>query len=160
MESKEDARANRTVGAADGNLSRVRAFNNQYWPALFFVDPRGGIRQKYFGEGEYEGSERNTFSDYCLTPVLQASAVASYRSTGTAWKPRLIRPTCDRPNVLGLRTHCQLRLARRASRHGSVAARNPIRFRVTLDGQPTGTAQGVDVDEGRNEMLQNGGRIS
>ena len=28
----------------------------------------------------------------------------------------------------------------------------PIRFRVTLDGQPTGAAQGVDVDEVGNGM--------
>jgi hypothetical protein len=34
-----------------------RAFNNQYWPALYFIDAQGRIRHHKFGEGEYEQSE-------------------------------------------------------------------------------------------------------
>jgi hypothetical protein len=34
------------------------AFNNQYWPALYFVDAQGRIRHHHFGEGEYEQAER------------------------------------------------------------------------------------------------------
>jgi thiol-disulfide isomerase/thioredoxin len=34
-----------------------RAFKNQYWPALYFIDARGRVRQQHFGEGEYERSE-------------------------------------------------------------------------------------------------------
>jgi hypothetical protein len=34
------------------------AFNNAYWPALYFVDARGHILHHHFGEGEYEQSER------------------------------------------------------------------------------------------------------
>jgi len=34
-----------------------RAFDNQYWPALYFVDAKGHIRHHQFGEGEYERSE-------------------------------------------------------------------------------------------------------
>jgi thiol-disulfide isomerase/thioredoxin len=34
------------------------AFNNEYWPALYFVDAQGHIRHHQFGEGEYEQSER------------------------------------------------------------------------------------------------------
>src|SRR5207248_3675207 len=35
-----------------------RAFDNHYWPALYFVDGRGRIRRHRFGEGDYEESER------------------------------------------------------------------------------------------------------
>jgi thiol-disulfide isomerase/thioredoxin len=35
-----------------------RAFNNEYWPALYFADAQGRIRHHQFGEGEYEQSER------------------------------------------------------------------------------------------------------
>jgi thiol-disulfide isomerase/thioredoxin len=35
-----------------------RAFNNDYWPALYFIDAQGRIRHHVFGEGEYEKSER------------------------------------------------------------------------------------------------------
>ena len=34
-----------------------RAFNNHYWPALYFVDAQGQIRHHQFGEGDYEQSE-------------------------------------------------------------------------------------------------------
>ena len=33
-------------------------FDNHYWPALYFVDPDGVIRDQHFGEGRYEQSER------------------------------------------------------------------------------------------------------
>jgi thiol-disulfide isomerase/thioredoxin len=34
------------------------AFDNHYWPALYFVDREGIIRDHHFGEGRYEQSER------------------------------------------------------------------------------------------------------
>src|SRR6188472_892594 len=34
------------------------AFANNYWPALYFVDREGVIRDEHFGEGRYEQSER------------------------------------------------------------------------------------------------------
>jgi hypothetical protein len=34
-----------------------RAFNNEAWPALYFVDAKGRIRHHLFGEGEYQQSE-------------------------------------------------------------------------------------------------------
>ena len=42
----------------DNDYAIWRAFNNQYWPALYLVDGRGRVRQHHFGEGEYETSER------------------------------------------------------------------------------------------------------
>jgi thiol-disulfide isomerase/thioredoxin len=42
----------------DSNHSIWRAFNNEYWPANYFVDAKGRIRYHHFGEGEYEKSER------------------------------------------------------------------------------------------------------
>ena len=43
--------------AIDSDHAIWRAFNNEYWPALYFVDARGHIRHHQFGEGEYEKSE-------------------------------------------------------------------------------------------------------
>jgi thiol-disulfide isomerase/thioredoxin len=42
----------------DNDHAIWRAFNNEFWPALYFVDARGRIRHHDFGEGEYEQSER------------------------------------------------------------------------------------------------------
>ena len=44
--------------AIDSDYAIWRAFKNEYWPALYFVDAHGKIRHHQFGEGEYEQSER------------------------------------------------------------------------------------------------------
>ena len=43
--------------AVDSEYAIWRAFSNQYWPALYFVDAQGRIRHHQFGEGEYEKAE-------------------------------------------------------------------------------------------------------
>jgi thiol-disulfide isomerase/thioredoxin len=43
--------------AIDNDYSIWRAFKNEYWPALYFIDARGRVRQHHFGEGEYDRSE-------------------------------------------------------------------------------------------------------
>jgi thiol-disulfide isomerase/thioredoxin len=43
--------------AVDSDHAIWRAFGNEYWPALYFVDSQGRIRHHVFGEGEYERSE-------------------------------------------------------------------------------------------------------
>jgi thiol-disulfide isomerase/thioredoxin len=44
--------------ALDNDYAVWRAFDNRYWPALYFVDRDGVIRDHHFGEGRYEQSER------------------------------------------------------------------------------------------------------
>jgi thiol-disulfide isomerase/thioredoxin len=44
--------------AIDSGREIWRAFNNDFWPALYFVDSQGRIRHHYLGEGRYEQSER------------------------------------------------------------------------------------------------------
>jgi thiol-disulfide isomerase/thioredoxin len=43
--------------AIDNDYAIWNAFDNHYWPALYFVDPAGLIRGQHFGEGRYEESE-------------------------------------------------------------------------------------------------------
>ena len=43
--------------ATDDNYAVWRAFDNRYWPALYFADAQGRIRHHHFGEGEYAQSE-------------------------------------------------------------------------------------------------------
>jgi hypothetical protein len=44
--------------AVDNEYAIWSAFGNRYWPALYFVDADGLIRDEHFGEGRYEDSER------------------------------------------------------------------------------------------------------
>ena len=43
--------------AVDNDYAVWSAFDNHYWPALYFVDAEGQIRHHQFGEGQYEQSE-------------------------------------------------------------------------------------------------------
>ncbi len=44
--------------AADNGYEIWSAFANHYWPALYFVDAEGVVRDQHFGEGRYAESER------------------------------------------------------------------------------------------------------
>ena len=43
--------------AVDNDYGIWTAFDNHYWPALYFVDAQGQIRHHQFGEGDYEEAE-------------------------------------------------------------------------------------------------------
>jgi thiol-disulfide isomerase/thioredoxin len=63
---KEEANVRRAVHeldihypvAIDNDYAIWRAFDNQYWPAHYFVDATGHIRAHHFGEGGYAESEQ------------------------------------------------------------------------------------------------------
>jgi thiol-disulfide isomerase/thioredoxin len=44
--------------AIDNGYAIWKAFNNEYWPAAYFVDAERRIRHHHFGEHDYENSER------------------------------------------------------------------------------------------------------
>lgn len=44
--------------AIDSNYAVWKAFGNMYWPALYFGDADGLLRQRHFGEGKYKRSEQ------------------------------------------------------------------------------------------------------
>jgi thiol-disulfide isomerase/thioredoxin len=44
--------------AIDSNYRIWQAFNNNYWPAQYFIDAKGRIRFHHFGEGDYVECER------------------------------------------------------------------------------------------------------
>jgi thiol-disulfide isomerase/thioredoxin len=71
-------RAVKTMGieypvAVDSDHAIWRAFENDYWPALYFADARGRIRHHKFGEGDYDQSER----------IIQQLLGESGRTVGT-----------------------------------------------------------------------------
>jgi hypothetical protein len=44
--------------AVDSRQALWRAFGNQAWPTIYFVDAQGRIRQRQLGEGRYDQAER------------------------------------------------------------------------------------------------------
>ena len=172
--------------AVDNDYEVWSAFANHYWPALYFVDRDGVIRDQHFGEGRYEESERTIQRllgverelvsvegvgveaaadwDHLHTPETY---LGSGRGAQPASPERLSLNhwalagewTIGSENVvldeaggsIAFRFH-----ARDAHVVLSRGTREPIPFRVLLDGEAPGLSHGVDVDEDGNGLLRDG----
>jgi thiol-disulfide isomerase/thioredoxin len=192
--------------ATDNNYSVWRAFDNHYWPALYFADARGRLRHHYFGEGGYGQSEMviqqllaeagsaGAGQDLVSVDARGVEAPADWddlRSpenyTGYERTENFASPGGTVPgeahvyaipaelrlnqwglsgdwtmeeqastlNKAGGQIACRFRardLNLVMGRGGSPAA---APFRVLLDGQPPGTAHGIDVDgEGNGTVTE------
>jgi hypothetical protein len=163
----------------DNDYAVWSAFANQYWPALYFVDRDGIIRDEHFGEGRYEQSERVTQRllgierepvavvglgveaqadwEHLRTPETYLGYGRSERSDAWALTGEW---TVGRENVvlqepggsIAARFH-----ARDAHLVLSPGAGDPVPFRVLLDGEAPGPSHGVDVDEDGNGLVRDGG---
>jgi cytochrome c biogenesis protein CcdA/thiol-disulfide isomerase/thioredoxin len=68
--------------ALDNDFAIWQAFNNQYWPAHYFIDSQGHIRAHHFGEGNYDESEtiiRQLLAEAGYTD-LPAAGIAAARA--------------------------------------------------------------------------------
>jgi thiol-disulfide isomerase/thioredoxin len=75
--------------ALDSNYAIWRAFDNQYWPAHYFIDAQGRVRGHHFGEGEYPLSEQTlrTLLTEAGFKDLPPAGVATDRLTGVQVAP-------------------------------------------------------------------------
>jgi thiol-disulfide isomerase/thioredoxin len=186
--------------AVDNDYAVWDAFANNYWPALYFIDREGIIRDQHFGEGRYEqservlqrllGVERDLVSvegagveaqadwDHLQTPETYLGHGRGERFAspgGAAYDERRTYelPERLRVNHWALAGEWTIGSEKAVVHHagGSIAyrfhardahlvlfagARQPIAFRVLLDGEAPGPAHGVDVDEGGNGVLRDG----
>jgi len=190
----------------DNEYSIWRAFDNHYWPALYFIDARGKVRDHQFGEGEYERSEktiqrllseagaRNVSPGFVSVEPTGFEVAAdwdnlkspesyvgyeraeNFASSGRIERDR--RRAYDAPKRMALNQWAlagEWTIGRQAtalnSGSGKVAYRfhardlhmvmgpsrqeSPVRFRVTIDGQPPGSAHGGDVsDQGGGTVVE------
>ena len=99
--------------AIDSDYAVWSAFDNHYWPALYFADAQGRIRHHHFGEGEYQQSEM---------VIQQLLAEAGSATPATTWSrstPAGVEAPADwaTPEITGelhrLRAHRELRISRR-----------------------------------------------
>ena len=66
----------------DNDYAIWRAFKNQYWPALYFLDARGRIREHHFGEGEYSSPRRSFNSCWPKRRCRRRRRVVSVDASG------------------------------------------------------------------------------
>jgi thiol-disulfide isomerase/thioredoxin len=172
--------------AVDNAYEVWSAFANRYWPALYFVDQDGIIRDEHFGEGRYEESERVIQSLLGIEREL-VSVEGQGVEAEADWND-LRTPETYLGNARGERSapagHLPLNhwaltgawtvgsenvaldepggsigfrfLARDAHLVLSPGRREPIPLRVQLDGEPPGPSHGVDVDADGNGVLDEG----
>jgi thiol-disulfide isomerase/thioredoxin len=170
----------------DNDYSVWGAFANHYWPALYFVDRDGRIRDQHFGEGRYEESERviqrllGVERELVSVEGVGVEAAADWDQLGTPETyvgygrgERPVSPDRLRLNQWALSGEWTTGSENIALEEagGSIAFRfhardahlvmspgsqDPIPFRVLLDGEAPGTAHGVDVDEDGNGLLREG----
>jgi thiol-disulfide isomerase/thioredoxin len=172
--------------AVDNDYEVWSAFDNHFWPALYFVDADGIIRGDHFGEGRYEESERviQRLLDVEREPVsvegrgVEAEADWDQLRTPETYLGNLRSERFGSPDRLPL-NHWALAGEWTIGREsvvldqagGSIAYRfhardahlvlsrgvgEPIPFRVLLDGHAPGPSHGVDVDEDGNGLLGDG----
>ena len=162
--------------AADNDYAIWSAFDNHYWPALYFVDADGIIRDQHFGEGRYEQSERviqgllgveregasvegvgveaEADWDHLRTPETYLGYARREYPVALAgeWTMGPENVVLDEAGgSIAYRFH-----ARDAHLVLSTGAREPIPFRVLLDGEAPGPSHGLDVDEDGNGLLGDG----
>ena len=184
--------------AVDNDHAIWRAFRNQAWPALYFIDAQGRVRHHFFGEGAYEQSEtviQTMLREAGATDVSRAPTTVDARDhaaapdwanlkspenyLGFARTENFASPGGLMRNKSGMyQSPARLNLnewslsgdwtvrkdaAALNKSGGSIAYRfhardlhlvmgpaapgSPVKFRVLIDGQPPGSARGVDVDE-------------
>ena len=77
--------------AVDNDYEIWRAFHNRYWPALYFLDAEGAVRDRHFGEGRVRAVPSEPSSGCSAPPVT------SCPSRARAWKRRQTGTTCAQP---------------------------------------------------------------
>ena len=183
--------------ALDNNLIIWQAFNNEYWPAHYFIDAQGRIRHHHFGEGEYDESERVIQQllreagqtdvpggivdpraqgvEAAATPEDPTKSPETYvgYGRGANFASGLVHqdeaalyqtPYPLQPNQWGFTGRWTIGEEKSSldAAGGKITFRfhardlhlvlgpgvtgKPVRFKVTLDGQPPGASHGMDTD--------------
>jgi thiol-disulfide isomerase/thioredoxin len=170
----------------DNDYAIWSAFDNHFWPALYFVDADGVIRDDHFGEGRYEESERviqrllglerelvsvegvgveaEADWDHLRTPETYLGYArgqqAAPRDGLSLNEWALVGDWKTGPENVSLEQaggSIAFRFhARDAHLVLTPGAHEPIPFRVLLDGDAPGASHGVDLDEDGNGLLRDG----
>src|SRR6202035_2312684 len=71
--------------AVDNEYMVWRTFENEYWPAHYFIDAEGRIRHHHFGEGDYAESE-HVIQELLREAGHQTVASGTSLSQAPVWK--------------------------------------------------------------------------
>jgi thiol-disulfide isomerase/thioredoxin len=96
--------------AIDTDYAVWRAFDNQYWPALYLFDAQGRLQHRQFGEGGYDRSEK------MIQQLLAESGARNVDHHSAPVEVRAVEVSADLPNLRSPETYVG---TDRAERFGS-----------------------------------------
>jgi cytochrome c biogenesis protein CcdA/thiol-disulfide isomerase/thioredoxin len=128
--------------AIDNNYKIWRAFNNQYWPAHYFVDAKGQIRYHHFGEGEYAESER------VIQQLLREAGAQNVAGGLIKADAKGVQQAPDMNEVQSPETYLGFQRAENFVKSGPLALNN-----WTLDGQWNVGGQQVTLDQAGGHIV-------
>ncbi len=85
--------------AVDSDHAIWRAFNNEYWPALYFLDAQGRVRFRQFGEGSYAQAEM------MIQQLLMENGAAGLGAVSPAIQGNALEADADWLNLLTPETY-------------------------------------------------------
>jgi hypothetical protein len=85
--------------AVDSDYAIWRAFENQFWPAVYIADAQGRIRYHQFGEGRYQQTER------VIQQLLAEAANADLPRDLVALDPQGVEAAADWANLKSPETY-------------------------------------------------------
>ncbi len=100
--------------AIDNQYAIWRGLNNHYWPALYFVDAKGRIRQHHFGEGAYERSET------IIQQLLTEAGATGFDHDLVSVEPTGIEVAADWDNLESPETYAGYERAERFASPGGI----------------------------------------
>lgn len=145
--------------AVDSEYVIWRAFNNNYWPALYFIDAQAPALsflgadwaslkspENYVGYERTEGfaSPHGAVRDKPQMYEVPAQLRLNNWAMSGDWTIKRDAVEMNKPNGrIAYRFHARdLHLVMRPAAPGT-----SVKFRVLIDGQPPGAAHGIDVDD-------------
>jgi cytochrome c biogenesis protein CcdA/thiol-disulfide isomerase/thioredoxin len=161
---KQEANVRRAVAdlgirypvAIDNDYAIWRAFDNQYWPAHYFIDANGRIRGHHFGEGGYQESEE------LIRELLQEAGATNLPAVGGALSAQGIEVAPDMPDVASPETYLGYERAANFASPVALKRDRPTAYRLaaslalnqwSLGGRWTVTPEFAEADAAGAELV-------
>jgi cytochrome c biogenesis protein CcdA/thiol-disulfide isomerase/thioredoxin len=142
--------------ALDNNYAIWQGFNNEYWPAHYFIDAMGQIRGHHFGEGNYGESEQT------LRQLLTQAGFTNLPAAGIAAPAAVgVQAAADEAHDQSPETYIGYRRAQSFSSPGGIAQDHPHAYAVprSLDLNHWALAGTWTVDPEKAQLTSAPGRI-
>lgn len=132
------------------------AFDNEYWPALYFIDAQGRLRHHVYGEGSYEQSEM------VIQALLAEAGASGIDRSPVAIAPQGLEVAADWRDLMSPENYVGYEKAENFSSPGDVIADKPHLYDLPARLEPNAWGLSGDWTVRKDAARSNGpnGRIA